>query len=158
MAPHIIMNPPVTIRNDGDETPPPPPPPTSHSTTTKPQQPTLPIPVDRDWITKLLKKHPNPNSRRHDKALVVAPMVDQSDLPFRLLCRKYGANLCVTPMVHARMLLQSDRYREKFLGTWLQQDRPLIAQMCGSDPDIVLEAARLLEPYVDGIDINCGCV
>jgi tRNA-dihydrouridine synthase len=126
------------------------------SPSTFPKQQQLPIPVDRHWITKLLKQHPNPNSRRHDKALVVAPMVDQSDLPFRLLCRNYGANLCFTPMVHARMLLQSDRYREKFLGTWLQQDRPLIAQMCGSDPDIVLEAAKLIEPYVDGIDINCG--
>jgi hypothetical protein len=112
----------------------------------------LPLPVDRDWIVKLLQKYPTPNARRHDgKALVVAPMVDQSELPFRLLCRHYGANLCFTPMIHTRLLLESDTYRTKFIGTWLQQDRPLIAQLCGSDPDTVLEAARMVEPYVDGI-------
>lgn len=117
-----------------------------------------PIPVDRQWIQKLLLRYPNPTSRRHDKALVVAPMVDQSDLPFRLLCRRYGSNLCVTPMIHARLVTESSMYRKRFLGTWLHElDRPLIAQLCGSDPDVMLAAARELEPYVDGIDINCGC-
>jgi tRNA-dihydrouridine synthase 1 len=116
-----------------------------------------PIPVDRNWITKLLQKYPNPNSMRHDKALVVAPMVDQSDLPFRLLARRYGANLCYTPMIHSRLFVTSKQYRSKFSGTWLDADRPLIAQLCGSEPEFVLEAARHLEPYVDGIDINCGC-
>jgi tRNA-dihydrouridine synthase 1 len=118
------------------------------------------IPVDRQWISKLLKKYPNPNARRNDKALVVAPMVDQSDLPFRLLCRQYGANLCVTPMIHSRLLCESPQYRKKFLGDCtfpVKHDRPLIAQLCGSDPEIVLKAARWLEPHVDGIDINCGC-
>lgn len=113
---------------------------------------TPPIPVDRDWIAKLLKKHPNPTAMRHDKALVVAPMVDQSDLPFRLLCRRYGANLSFTPMIHSRLLVTSKTYQEKFMGTWVDADRPLIAQLCGSDPEIVLQAAKLLEPHVDGID------
>lgn len=114
-----------------------------------------PLPVDRQWISKLLDKYPNPKSRISNKALVVAPMVDQSDLPFRMLCRSYGANLCFTPMIHSRLLIESPRYRAKFFGkNW---DRPLIAQVCGSDPDTVLQAAQLLEPFVDGIDINCGC-
>eukprot|EP00934_Nitzschia_sp_Nitz4_P003397 Nitzschia sp. Nitz4//scaffold139_size61406//25051//26331//NITZ4_006455-RA/size61406-processed-gene-0.56-mRNA-1//1//CDS//3329535837//3387//frame0 len=116
-----------------------------------------PLPVDRQWISKLLQKHPNPRSLRPDKALVVAPMVDQSDLPFRLLARRYGSNLCFTPMIHSRLLVTSKAYKKKFIGTWLEQDRPLIAQLCGSDPDTLLEAAQLLEPHVDGIDINCGC-
>ncbi len=121
------------------------------------EEETPPISIDRQWIDKLLKKHPNPHAMRHDKALVVAPMVDQSDLPFRLLARRYGANLCYTPMIHSRLLVTSKQYRSKFTGTWLDADRPLIAQLCGSEPDIVLEAARYLEPHVDGIDINCGC-
>jgi tRNA-dihydrouridine synthase 1 len=115
------------------------------------------IPVDRQWISKLLQKYPNPNSRRHDKALVVAPMVDQSELPFRLLCRKYGANFCYTPMMHAGLIATNPGYRNKFLGTWPTEDRPLIAQICGSDLQQVLYTAKLIEPHVDGIDINCGC-
>jgi tRNA-dihydrouridine synthase 1 len=64
----------------------------------------------------------------------------------------------VTPMIHARLVTESVMYRKKFLGTWLAgQDRPLIAQLCGSDPHVMLAAAREVEPYVDGIDINCGC-
>lgn len=117
-----------------------------------------PLPVDREWIEKLLKKYPNPNSMRHDKALVVAPMVDQSDLPFRLLARKYGANFCFTPMIHARLFVTMKTYRKKFMVLQVMEaDRPLIAQLCGSDPEYVLKAAQMLEPFVDGVDINCGC-
>ena len=112
------------------------------------------IPVDRDWIEKLLRKHSTEkevDTTVKLKAMVVAPMVDQSDLPFRLLCRKYGANLCVTPMIHSRLLVTSEMYRSKFIGNFIPEDRPLIAQICGSDPETVLKAAKYVEPYVDGI-------
>ena len=118
--------------------------------------------VDREWLRKLLEKHPNPKTPAdlRAKALVVAPMVDQSDLPFRLQCRRYGANLCYTPMIHSKLFVTSEAYRAKFwtaLGEMPKEDRPLIAQFCGSDPPTVLEAASYVKDHVDGIDLNCGC-
>lgn len=117
-------------------------------------------PINRQWLAELLKKYPNPATPKdlQGKALVVAPMVDQSDLPFRLQCRKYGANLCVTPMIHCRLFQINENYRSQFICDHLPQaDRPLIAQLCGPDPAMVLKTAQEVAPYVDGIDLNCGC-
>jgi tRNA-dihydrouridine synthase 1 len=62
-------------------------------------------------------------------------------------------------MIHARMFLEKPGYRHKF---WRYtgmpaEDRPLIAQFCGNDKHILLEAMKIVEHQVDGVDINCGC-
>ena len=36
---------------------------------------------------------------------ILAPMVDHSDLPFRMLTRKYNTGLCFTPMVNAKLVV-----------------------------------------------------
>ena len=40
----------------------------------------------------------------------------------------------------------------------LQEDRPLFVQFSANDPDTLLEAARMVEPYCDYVDINLGKV
>lgn len=45
--------------------------------------------------------------------LIVAPMVDNSELPFRMLCRKYGADAAYTPMLHSRIFTESEKYRDQ---------------------------------------------
>lgn len=39
----------------------------------------------------------------------------------------------------------------------IPEDRPLFAQFCGNDADIVLNACRYLEDIVDAVDLNFGC-
>ncbi|KAI0696890.1 Dus-domain-containing protein [Cerioporus squamosus] len=95
---------------------------------------------------------------------VVAPMVDQSELAWRKLSRRYGAQLVYTPMINAKMYAEGVRkpYREQNFDTVHgeeggPEDRPLIVQFCGNSPDHLLTSAKLLEPYCDAVDINLGC-
>ncbi|MFS7973853.1 putative tRNA-dihydrouridine(16/17) synthase (NAD(P)(+)) [Helianthus anomalus] len=87
--------------------------------------------------------------------LIVAPMVDNSELPFRLLCRKYGAEAAYTPMLHSRIFNENDKCRSQEFTT-CKEHRPLFVQFCANDPDTLLEAARRVEPYCDYVDINLG--
>jgi tRNA-dihydrouridine synthase 1 len=87
---------------------------------------------------------------------IVAPMVGASELPFRLLCRKYGAQLVYTPMMLASQFATSEEYRAKEFQT-TPFDRPLVCHFAASDPKDFAKAAKLAEPDCDAIDLNLGC-
>lgn len=90
--------------------------------------------------------------------------VNQSELPYRHLVRRYGAQLCYTPMIHAASWVKSAKFRQSIFSTD-SSDRPLIAQFCANDPDTFVEAVRILETMrdadgnciVDAVDLNLGC-
>lgn len=88
--------------------------------------------------------------------LVVAPMVDNSELPYRMLTRKYGATLVYTQMFNCNNFVHSKEMR-KNLFTTCPEDRPLFAQIAGHNPQMMLAAAKYLEDHCDAIDVNLGC-
>lgn len=91
---------------------------------------------------------------------IVAPMVDGSELAWRLISRKYGAQLCYSPMLHSRLFSEDKKFRDQFLCEMDGQeglDRPLIIQFCANDPDVLFKAAQYVVGKCDAVDINFGC-
>jgi tRNA-dihydrouridine synthase 1 len=87
---------------------------------------------------------------------ILAPMVGASELAFRLLCRKYGAQLAYTPMMSSAQICNEPGYLESEFQT-VPEDRPLVCHMSANVPEEFAKAARLLEPHCDAIDLNLGC-
>jgi len=85
-------------------------------------------------------------------------VVNASDLPFRMLCRKYNASACYSPMIYADKLVYDAAYREEVtqdLGEG--NDHPLILQFAANDPATLLAATQHIMHLVDAVDINLGC-
>lgn len=90
------------------------------------------------------------------KALL-APMAGISNLPFRLLARSFGCALAFTEMISANGITRKSNRTLEYLRT-CADDNPLGAQIFGADPEIMAEAACIVENHgVDLIDINMGC-
>ena len=62
---------------------------------------------------------------------VCAPMVEQSELAFRQLCRRYGTTLAYTPMFHARLFLEDKQYRSEMFD--IDADGSAMAKAQGVD-------------------------
>lgn len=93
----------------------------------------------------------------HSK-LALAPMAGVTDLAFRTICREQGAGYTVTEMVSAKALCYQDKKSIPLLKLG-EGERPAAAQIFGSDPVCMQEAAAIAREVsgVEIIDINMGC-
>ncbi len=87
----------------------------------------------------------------------LAPMAGVTDLPFRILCKEFGAGLVYSEMVSAKGIFY-DNENTKALLNVQDSERPVAVQIFGSDPEIMGQMAEKLNDYnFDILDINMGC-
>jgi len=89
--------------------------------------------------------------------LLLAPMEDVSDPPFRAVCKKNGVDLMYTEFISSEGLIRDAAKSLKKLDIF-DEERPIGVQIFGSDIDHMSEATRVASSVLpDLIDINYGC-
>ena len=89
--------------------------------------------------------------------LILAPMAGVNDLPFRIICKKYGnPGLVCNEMVSAKAICFNDEKTKSMLVTD-NQERPVSMQIFGHEPDSMATATIEVSKMADILDINFGC-
>lgn len=92
-----------------------------------------------------------------EKALLLAPMEDVTDIAFRRLCKELGADVVYTEFVNSDGLIRSNKKTERKLEI-TDEERPVGIQIYGGNLEPMIEAAKIAESKnPDLIDINAGC-
>lgn len=87
----------------------------------------------------------------------LAPMEDVTDISFRLMCKKFGADMVYTEFVSSDALIRNVNKTQQKL-TVADDERPVAIQIYGKEVDAMVEAARIAEAAgPDLLDINFGC-
>src|SRR6476469_2857043 len=94
---------------------------------------------------------------RIDPPVLLAPMAGVTDKPFRLLCKRLGAGLCVSEMKTSDpRLWNTSKSRHRM--DHVDEPAPVSVQIAGTVPEVMAEAARYnVEHGAQIIDINMGC-
>lgn len=87
----------------------------------------------------------------------LAPMEDVTDPAFRLLCKRFGADMVYSEFISSDALIRSIKSTERKLEIY-DQERPVAIQLYGRDVESITEAAKIAETAKpDIIDLNFGC-
>ena len=92
-----------------------------------------------------------------DKPLSLAPMEDVTELPFRVICKRLGADIVYTEFTSSEGIIREiPRIMEKI--QICEEERPVSIQIFGGRPEAMGGAAEIVERLnPDFIDLNCGC-
>jgi tRNA-dihydrouridine synthase B len=99
------------------------------------------------------------NKLSFDKPLyILAPLAGFTDLPFRYVVKKFGADLTVSEMLSSNALAHGSTKTLHMLEKSLNED-PYSVQISASDVDMTKQAVEVLNEHdgIDIIDLNCGC-
>lgn len=89
--------------------------------------------------------------------LILGPMAGVTDLPFRILCKEFGANLLYTEMISAKGIYYNNKNTEKLWQTD-KSEHPIALQLFGLEPELMAYvAAKIEDKDFDILDINMGC-
>jgi nifR3 family TIM-barrel protein len=92
-----------------------------------------------------------------DFPLLLAPMEDVSDPPFRMLCKEHGADMMYTEFISSEGLIR-DATKSKMKLDIFEYERPIGIQIFGSDIATMEQCAKIIETAnPDLLDINYGC-
>ena len=88
---------------------------------------------------------------------ILAPLAGITNLPFRLLAKEAGCALVCSEMISSHGLVYKSEKTEKMLDS-APEEKPLSVQLFGARPDIMAEAAAIVElSGAEVVDINFGC-
>ena len=89
--------------------------------------------------------------------LLLAPMEDVSDPPFRAVCKQHGADLMYTEFISSEGLIR-DAIKSRQKLDIFEEERPVGIQIFGGDEDAMAMSARIVDTVQpDLLDINFGC-
>lgn len=91
-----------------------------------------------------------------DNNVFLAPMAGVTDMPFRRICKEFGAGLIYTEMASSKAIHYKSE-KTKRIYEIFEDERPVGVQIFGSEPDVMAETAKELSEFADIIDINMGC-
>ncbi len=92
-----------------------------------------------------------------DGRVILAPMAGIGNLPFRLLCRRFGAALVYSEMISCHGLMRNQPNTLQLLATH-PDEHPVAFQLFGADPEVMAEAGlKIVEAGADLVDLNFGC-
>ena len=92
-----------------------------------------------------------------ERPVFLAPMEDVTDISFRLMCKRFGADMVYTEFVSADALIRSVNKTQQKLNV-ADEERPVAIQIYGRDVPTMVEAAQICEAaHPDILDINFGC-